>query len=185
MIPEPASYGLPTGVTVPRIASPAWSPGGGRLAWMMAVQGGDYGEENGWDVAVGVFDLQGQTATLIHPFRPVGRGGWFPAPTWNPDGRWLTFHVETDDGMSGLWVAAADGSNERQVTQQLNSRAFWSPSGNESWQNGDFLAIIPAPLASGGDYLLVQTGSWYQVPLHIPEGGVVVDWRAPGQGRAE
>ena len=177
---DPAAYGLPEEVAVPRLASPAWSPDGSRLAWMMAVQGGDYGDENGWDVVAGVFDLQGQTARLLHPFRPVGRGGWFAAPTWSPDGQWLVFPVESGDDTGGLWVAAADGSIERQLTQTANSRAFWSPSGSESWHNGGYLAISPASPGAGGEYVLLVTGSWYEVPLYVPEEGVIVDWRATG-----
>ena len=175
---DPAAYNLPPDVTVPRIASPAWSPDGEALAWMMAVQGGNYGNENGWDVVAGIFDLQSRSATLLHPFRPVGRGGWFPPPTWSPDGRWLTFHVETGNETGGLWVAASDGSSERQLTQNVNSRALWSPPGSEPWQNGEYLAVVPTSPGAGGNRLL-ETGSWYEVALYVPDAGVVIDWRTP------
>ena len=179
--PEPfplAAY-LPRDVEVPRIASPAWSPSGDRLAWMMAVVGGDYGNGQSWDIALGVFDLATGTGSIIHPYQPVGRGGWFPAPIWSPDGDWLVFTVEaTGAEERGLWVSSTDGSREARLHPQANARVFWSPPGEQPWQDGAYLLLAePGSGDLQAPAWLVARGSWEQTQVTRPEGARVVDWR--------
>jgi Tol biopolymer transport system component len=174
---NPDAYGLPEGVQVVRMGSPSWSPDGGRLAWMMAVVGGGYGQGEAWDIVLSVFDLSSRQVKLIHPYQPVGRGGWLPPATWSTDGRWLTFSVETGDEVEGgLWVASADGSIEQRLSPLGNSPVIWSPPGNESWADGRALILSVPYWKTEGEIWLVKSGSWHPAPLELPVI-TVRDWR--------
>jgi len=177
--PFPLATYLPRDVEVPRIASPAWSPSGDRLAWMMAVTGGDYGNEQGWDIALGIFDLANSSGSILHPYQTAGRGGWFPAPVWSPDGGWLVFSVEaTGAEERGLWVTAADGSRETRLHPNANARAFWSPPGDRPWQNGAYLLLAePGSNDPAAPAWLVAQGSWEETPVDRPAGAIFVEWR--------
>lgn len=117
---DPAAYGLP----VQKIASPAWSPDGKRLAWVV---GGDFGE--GWRLGVGLFDLEAGKALLLHPYEPLGVGGWPGGPVWSPDGQWLAYPVwpAASPEEAGLCVFRADGVEEHCL--RPGSNPVWSPDG--------------------------------------------------------
>jgi len=117
---DPAAYGLP----VQRIGSPAWSPDGGRLAWVV---GGDFGQ--GWRIGLGVFDLEARTARLLHPFEPRGVGGWPGAAVWSPDGQWLAYAIwpAADPNEEGICVFRADGEEEHCLGP--GGGPIWSPDG--------------------------------------------------------
>ncbi len=176
---DPYAYGISPEIEVLRAASPAWSPDGNKLAWIMTVTGGGYGEGENWDAVTGIFDLQEQTAQLIHPFQPLGRGGWFYAPLWSPDGRWLLFQVESQDNEEyGLWAFAADGSAEHQLNQGAVAQAWWSPPGDAPWHNGRNL-LLAVPATQGGfNYSLVDPTTWDEMPVELPPQSFVRGWRA-------
>ena len=117
---DPAAYGLP----VQRIGSPAWSPDGGRLAWVV---GGDFGQR--WRIGLGVFDLEARTARLLHPFEPRGVGGWPGAAVWSPDGQWLAYAIwpAADPNEEGICVFRADGEEEHCLGP--GGGPVWSPDG--------------------------------------------------------
>lgn len=154
---DPRQYGL---ANIQRIGSPAWSPDGRQLAWYA---GGDFGQ--GWQVGVAVFDLAAHTAQLIHLYTNVGRGGWFDAPRWSADGRWLAFVSEDEQpDRQGLWVVSMTG--ERRVEQHLGlGRYQWSPDG--------------AKLVVGRS--LVEVGTWQSQPLALLPDAEVIGWAAPSE----
>jgi Tol biopolymer transport system component len=175
--------GFPAEVTFPHGGSPAWSPDGAELAWVLAANGGGYGTSSGWDVVVGVFDLTTGEARLLHPFQPVGRGGWFAAPRWSPDGQWLAFHVEaTSADERGLWIIAADGSSEQQLTRADLGTALgtarWNPPGPQPWTNPAHLLYSTYTTGDGIDYYVAQAGNWGTAVVQLPEGAMLTDWVA-------
>jgi len=69
---------------------------------------------------------------------------------WSPDGKQLAFIRPTDDFKQGqVWVASADGSNDRLVFSDANALRWmsWSP-------RGDHLLVAMAPLANAAIYFL-------------------------------
>ena len=174
---NPSGFGLPQGAQVVHMGSPAWSPDGRQLAWMMAVVGGGYGQGEAWDIVLGVFDLSSRQVELIHPYQPVGRGGWLPPATWSTDGAWLTFSVETGyETSGGLWVTAADGSSEQRLSPHSNSPVIWSPPGDESWANGRALILSIPYWKTEGETWLVPSASWQPASLELAAKSVA-DWR--------
>jgi TolB protein len=166
---DPVSYGL-TGTKELQIGSPAFSPDGARLAWVV---GGGLAADGGYRIGIGVFDLEARTARLVHPYAPVGRGGWPPAPVWSPDGRWLAFAAwAQDQNETGIWVVSADGEQELAHHLGPGYNPVWSP-------NGTWLAYNHTPQEG-------ETGRWIaaadmssRYPLNLPSDAYVVDWISP------
>jgi dipeptidyl aminopeptidase/acylaminoacyl peptidase len=146
---DPAAYGL----AVHRIGSPAWSPDGKRLAWVV---GGDF--DGRWQLGVGVFDLEAQTSQLLHPYEPVGVGGWPAAPVWSPDGQWLAYTVwpAQDPAEAGLWVWSADGAEEHFLG--AGSGLTWGP--DSRW--------LSFNLDGEPGLWLAEVGAWHPRRIALP-----------------
>jgi hypothetical protein len=169
-----APYGLPDDPEL-KLYSPAWSLDGRRLAWLVS----DCRQEGGCQRSVGVFDLEPQTARLMHPHWPAGMGGQPPAPIWSPDGQWLAFAAwaETPDE-SGVWVLRVDGQGEDEHHLATgrgrgSPEVVWSP-------DGEWLAIGDS--AQGEDpkrFYLAEVGTWTLHSLDLPAEAYLVAWVSP------
>jgi len=164
--PEPldvAAYGLTKPKSI-RIGSPAWSPDGSRLAW---VAGGDFGQ--GWRIGVVVLDLEAQTSRLLHPYEPLGVGGWPGAPVWSPDGRWLAYTVWPAAGSAedGLWVLRADGQEEHRLGD--SSSPVWSP-------DGGWLVVTQHAAGQETAAWLLEADTWQPQLIDLPVDVVPVAW---------
>jgi Tol biopolymer transport system component len=158
---DPASYGISAskGLT---LGSPSWSPDGRLLAWVV---GGDLGEDGSHRIAIAVFDLEASTGSLLHPYIPIGRGGWPSTPKWSPDGQWLAFLTWDEEEPRGLWVAQVDGAQEYFLGD--GSDFAWSPDS----QQLAFTLLEETPTL-----WLVQLDEWKPRRIYLPESGMVRGW---------
>lgn len=112
--------------------SPAWSPDGRFLAWI--VHGGPFGEDPAATMGLAIYDLESGTATLRLAFDPARWGATPPAAVWSPDGRWLALRVFANgvEG-SGIWLLSADGSREHHIPGATGKANYplWSPDGRQ------------------------------------------------------
>jgi Tol biopolymer transport system component len=155
----PSDYGL-TGYGDVQIGSPAWSPDGTRLAWIVK---GDL------QVGVALFDLETRTAQVLHSYESQGVG-WPHAPVWSPDGEWLAFSDGSSSDRAGLWIARVGGRQE-EYHLGLGGHPVWSPDGRWLAFHGFLEDGLPA-------YLLAEVGTWEVHPLNIPSDryGRLVNW---------
>jgi Tol biopolymer transport system component len=101
----PEVYGLDD---VRSIASPSWSPDGTRLSWWVVT-----GDPGASQTSLALFDLGeglgSGSYTLLHPYQPVGGGGYNPAPVWSPNSRWMAATVLSEGSKAAMWVFSTDG----------------------------------------------------------------------------
>ena len=98
------------------IISPAWSPDGGRLAYVSF---------EGRKPSVYVQNVGSGQRTLL-----TRASGNQSAPAWSPDGSRIVF-ASSQSGGTQLFVASADGSNSRRLTSSgaIDTAPNWAPDG--------------------------------------------------------
>jgi Tol biopolymer transport system component len=169
---DPVDSGL-AGYADVRIGSPAWSPDGGKLAWVV---GGRSTADGSNQMGVAVFDLEARTARVLHAYEPVGGDGWPAAPVWSPDGRWLAFVAwARNSEEAGVWVVRADGQQDEEGREEEGAHHLggaypvWSPDGR--W------LVFGRTLGDGEvRSWLAWEGTWTLHRIDLPADAYVVDW---------
>ena len=107
---------IPVVNSVEPIISPAWSPDGGRLAYVSF---------EGRKPSVYVQNVSNGQRTLL-----TRASGNQSAPSWSPDGGRIVF-ASSQAGGTQLFVAGADGSGARRLTSSgaIDTAPNWAPDG--------------------------------------------------------
>jgi dipeptidyl aminopeptidase/acylaminoacyl peptidase len=147
------------------LASPSWSPDGKQLAWVI---GAGLAQDASYRIAIAVFNLETRTSRILHPYIPIGRGGWPPAPVWSPDGQWLALNAWSEENPNALWVVRADGSEEHYLGDGINP--VWGPDGSQ------LAFTLPGEQSS---LWLVQTSEWKAELIQLPLGTSTIAWLPP------
>lgn len=91
---------------------PAWSPRGDKIAFV----GTDSGSDEIYLVTTDGSVLQQLT---------FNNNQWDKHPTWSPDGSQLVFFSNRDTGRRQIWIMKADGSDQRNISN--NTYEDWDP----------------------------------------------------------
>ncbi|MCD8504204.1 MAG: Tol-Pal system beta propeller repeat protein TolB [Burkholderiaceae bacterium] len=157
------------------IISPAWSPDGGKLAYVSF--------ESGKPV-VYVHELATSKRVPVANFK-----GNNSAPAWSPDGQTLAV-VLTRDGLSQIYlINAADGSNLRRLTRSplIDTEPVFSPDGQSIFFTSDRSGspqIYQIPVTGGEARRITFNGNYNITPRISPDGkSLLVVTRRDGQFR--
>jgi hypothetical protein len=166
-----AEYGLAADPERYWLTSPAWSPNGAYLAYMVS---GDLDGSGKPQSGVALFDLQARTYRLVRPFEPAGTEGALHAPIWSPDGNWLAVFENSLD-QPGVWVIHPDGSGTlrayapAKVRGVLGLQAYWSRDGQR--------LLVSDPNAEGGTRLTLLNLLTNQVEdSPLPANAILMGW---------
>ncbi|MGD9093672.1 MAG: SH3 domain-containing protein [Anaerolineales bacterium] len=158
-----AAYGLQQ---IPDLSfgSPAWSPDGSYLAWVV---GGDLSGSGQWEAGIANFDLDNQTVQILNPYAPAScQFAWcFSAPVWSPDGMWLAWNGFPRDIPPGFWVMRPDGNDATYITD--GGSPTWSPDGS----------LVAFNKLTG--ITVMEVGSWRPQSSGLPTGNMVIEWLNP------
>lgn len=124
----PEGHGTGSNEGVPR-----WNPDGDRVAYVSDVEG---------QADIYVSDLEGGGATRV----TSGEGRELLGD-WSPDGQWLVFSRQGNDGVEGIWLRNPGGVNLLQLTDGSDSDPVWS-------SDGDAIAFVRDDFGNRDIYLL-------------------------------
>ncbi len=162
-----------------RMGTPAWAPGGGRIAWTA------HGFFDGQDTAaILVFDLAGRSASRLDFPVPLDVERLPPYLAWSPDGQWLAAAVwERTPRLTGLYVFPAGGGEPiwlGRLGEPWQSRPTWSPDGR-------WLAFTRAGTKDDAGLeagvWLADARSWTLSRLEAPPEARLIGWLDEGPGR--
>jgi TolB protein len=142
------------------IISPAWSPDGGRLAYV-SFEGGK--------AAVVTQDVGTGRRRVV-----AGYKGTNSAPAWSPDGRQMVVTLSRDGG-SQLYAMSAEGEGLRRLTQSgaIDTEAAWAPDGATVYfvsDRGGSPQIYRVPALGGNAQRVTFSGSYNISPAISPDG---------------
>jgi TolB protein len=162
---DPAERGLLVRGGV-QLNQPAWSPDGGRLAWIVK---GPLAVDGGLRAGVAVFDLEAGSAEVLHAYQPAG-DGWPSAPVWSPTGAWLAFSDSSPSEQAGLWIARVAGEAEERHLG-LGGNPIWSPDGR-------WLVFLSIDEQGVPTYAALSVETWDRRTLNLPVDryGELRDW---------
>jgi Tol biopolymer transport system component len=168
---NPADYGLQTSPENYGLTNPSWSPTGKYITWMVS------GDPTGSGIPQGsaiVFDLEGRTYRILHPFEPVGSEAGFLPAMWSPYGNWLAV-FDLSFEQSGVWVMHLDGSGQMlayspgTVRSVFGLQVLWSPDAQR--------LLVVDPNAEGDIRLTLLNLLTNQIePSPIPAGAIPLAW---------
>ena len=123
-----------------RVISPAWSPNGNRIAWV--ISGFMSGKRQ---TGLALFDLNNKTAHWLIQYLSVNWGEF--DVRWSPNGKWLAFLpgdvAFAEDG--GLWIFSTEGTEKYQEHRARSIRGGWSwDSQHIIWGYKDFTGYLKA-----------------------------------------
>jgi serine/threonine-protein kinase len=116
--------------------TPRLSPDGRRLA--VSVQRGD-----DWDVWV--YDIERDVATRL-----TFGSGYDADPVWSPDGRYVAFASDREDGQMATYRTRSDGTGEAERLIELGKLEFPAPM---SWSPDGGRLLVTTPGQNGSDDL--------------------------------
>lgn len=142
------------------IISPAWSPDGGRLAYVSF---------ESRKPVIYVHDVASGRRRLIANFR-----GSNSAPAWSPDGRTLAVTLSRDGG-SQLYVIDANGGEPRRLSQSnsIDTEPVYSPDGKNIYfvsDRGGAPQIYKMAAGGGGAERVTFSGNYNISPAVSPDG---------------
>jgi Tol biopolymer transport system component len=161
-------YGV-TGSNELTFASPAWSPDGKQLAWLI---NGRFDEGAGNRMAFAIFDLATGTSKILHPYYPINPQirGWPPAPVWSPNGQWLALNAWSQENAFSLWAIKVDGSEEHDLVDGYNP--LWSPDGSK---------LIFTGFHPRSSIWLVQVNDWKKEQVNLLSNSTTKAWFPPDE----
>ena len=162
-------------ISVEKLFEPAWSPNGNQIAWFAA---GYFLNNEVTQLGIVVFDLNSQSATLMHVYEPQGGSDFVNYLVWSPDGEWLAFTTHNEPPATGrapnLWVIRPYGSDEVYITE--GTVPVWR-------YDGKYLAFQGLNEESTEEVFLAGSSSWEVEridDLPLPERiGSLLGWVTP------
>jgi TolB protein len=155
------------------IISPAWSPDGGKLAYVSF---------EAKKPVVYVHDLATARRYVVANFK-----GSNSAPAWSPDGKRLTV-VLTKDGNSQMYLVNADGSGATRLATSsgIDTEPQFSPDGQSIYftsDRGGSPQIYRIPVAGGSAERITFEGSYNTTPRLAPDAKTMAFIARDNDGR--
>ena len=146
--------------------APAWSPDGGKIAYMRRAPG------NTSRFRIWVMNADGGGQTQLSP--DTGATDDDVNPAWSPDGTQIAFGSSRGGNLAfGIWVMTADGSGLHQVGSSAGFKPSWSPDGSRLAYAGQ--GGIEIVNADGSDaHVITAPGEFVRDPAWSPDGGRIV-----------
>ncbi len=162
-------------IAVEKLFEPTWSPDGNKIAWFAS---GYFLNNEITQLGIVLFDLDTQSASLMHVYEPQGGSEFMNFLVWSPDGEWLAFTTHNEPPATGrapnLWVIRPDGSDEVYIAE--GTVPVWR-------YDGKYLAFQALNEESTEEVFLAESGSWeveWIDDLPLPERiGFLLGWVTP------